>query len=198
MSRQSTHMYGRSPVSAPIRRGIRRKLAKLTSKKMALQMLGMQIRFRAVRTRELPICILGWYDSVFASTNCGNCWSAGSTRQDTSPTLRAYNMCRCFHVLQQHMILTIRRLHVTLHMLLHSLRRHRRQNLISSVLLRRRSDSLWVRHGHCSLRHHGARSPVSLALSLGLGRLLIVVGHHLLIALLRLSCHLRKVAHVVR
>lgn len=168
---------------------------KLTSEKMTLEMLCMQVCLGAVGAGELSVRILSRDQRALASTRCRHRRSTWSTWQDTSSTLRAYNVGGGLHILH-HLHALIVRVHSWLH--LQAILGHWTNWLICAALYRSWSNCLRMGDGHGGLRHHGGRRSVLLLLL----RLLVSVGVHqlLLVALLRIVVRhlLGKVAHVVR
>jgi hypothetical protein len=134
--------------------------AALTAKQMALQMLCVKVRLRAVRAREFPIGVLRGDHRVLGG--------AGARRRDGGPARRAgedataalgaHDVRRRLEVVEQarvlhHVGLAVGRGHDGLHVL-EAVRRHRAQRLGHAALHWRRGDGLRVRHGRRRLGKH--------------------------------------------
>lgn len=164
MSRHRTHMYGRSPVSINVSveqlsRQNQQSRAKLTSQKMPLEMLGVQVRLVTMRARELPVGIL-LGDLVLCRLAASD-RGLGPTRrarEDSSATLRANHMCRRVAFLLHHLrlghqwALRVWRRHAALRD--HATRGHWTQYRGGATTRRRGRNRLRV--GHCGrcLGHH--------------------------------------------
>src|SRR6187431_3215703 len=93
-----THLYGRSPVSAP---GSQNELlanpsgehGRLTTQHVPLQVLRMKVGLGAVCAGVLAAGVLLW-DRCFGSATASlrRRWPSRGTGQDTATTLRAYHM----------------------------------------------------------------------------------------------------------
>jgi len=80
------------------------------SQQVTLQMLSVQIRLVAMRTRVLSICVLLRYHALGACT-ASLCWRVRASRgagQDTAPSLRTNNMRGSLLILQERGLLTKR------------------------------------------------------------------------------------------
>lgn len=68
-----------------------------TAQEMTLEMLGVQVGFRAVWARELSVSVLDRNDGVLRATACCRCSRAARcTGQDASAALAANDMSRLF------------------------------------------------------------------------------------------------------
>jgi hypothetical protein len=157
------------------------KKMELTSKKMPLQVLGVEVRLGAVRARELSVGILlGNLGLRDASSGSWRRRTARGTWEDSPTALRTNHMGwlltlrRKHRRLRHHGTLSVGRVHALLGDL-HAGSGHRPKNRRHAPCLGSRCDRLRVNRSRGCLRHH-ARSRRVLLL------LLVRVGHHLLIA----------------
>jgi hypothetical protein len=154
----------------------------LTSKKMPLQVFGVEVRLRAVRARELSVGILlGNLGLRDASSSSWRRRTSRGTWEHSPSALRTNDMGwlltlrRKHRRLRHHGTLSVGRVHARLGHL-HAGSGHRPKNRRhASPCLGRRCYRLRVNRSRGCLRHH-ARSRRVLLL------LLVRVGHHLLIA----------------
>lgn len=146
----------------------------LTSQKVALKMLGMEVSLCAVRARKFAICVLDRNHGVLSASTSG--WGSRpsrSTRQNTASSLRSNNVSGRLALWHHRSGLhkrtrTIRRRDTRLG---HDASRgHRTQHRRTSTASRSRRDRLWVRRGSGRLGHH-SRGAISL------GRRILVLGH---------------------
>ena len=189
VSRHSTHMYGRSPVSARFGwsicgfagkgKGQGRDGSSLTSKEMALQVLCVEISLGAVGTRELSISILLGNLGLSRTPRRRGSGSAGGAGQDAPTTLRTDNVSRLLSLrkharLRHQRALRIGRVHTRLRRH-HTTGGHGAQDWRHPTARRwSRRDRLRVGHGRGGrLRQHGGRGRVGLR-----GLLVRVASHH--------------------
>ena len=155
VSTEHTHIRAVTSVCSLLDWSIYGKLFIRTSKEMALQMLRMEVSLCTMRTREFSIgifsrnhCVLGG-----AGTSRRYSWTTGSTGQNTSSALGAYNVSGWFHLLKlHHIVLAITRRHAA--QVLQTIWWHWPQSLGQPALSWSWSNWLGVGHGGRRLRHH--------------------------------------------
>ena len=157
----------------------------LTSEKMTLQMLRVEVSLGAVRARELPVGILlGDLGLGSASSGGGRRRTSRSTRKNTTSSLRTDHMSGLFAVGREHRwlrhqrALAVGRVHARLGHLTSS--GHGPEDRGDTPAGRRRGrNGLRMNSRSRGLGHHGRRGRVTLLRLLLLVR---VVRHHLVAA----------------
>lgn len=131
---------------------------------MALQMLGVQVSFRAVRARKLAVGILDGNDGALRATSGGSGGASGSTGQNASAALGTNDVGRLITLGQDrvglHHRASIGRRDVALRH--DATRRHGAQDGRATATDGSGSDGLGVSAGTRGLRHHTSRSAIRL------------------------------------
>lgn len=156
-------------------RGSKRALITLTSEKMTLQMLGMEVCLGTMRAWKFSVSILNGNHRVLSSSSAGGrssrtSWSAW---QDAASALRTYNMSRLLTLLKNGVGLhqragTVGRRDAWLGH--DAAGRHWAKHGRPAATSRGRRNRLRVRNRSCCLGHHGSRSTISRVRRVWVGR----------------------------